>query len=168
MLGYQKLICELAGRYKTVAWLAYDNCKEHRQACAINHNLPWDKHNTDAFQWHVEGNSLPIWYICKCVGHRSPECLWNEKEMPLFPEVDPRFSIPQPQAANHSRIAHLTPPSPAYPTLTGCPSRPKPSLPLSQEPSSVDYSIRQAGVMLGAHWKRTAVTGMVARGRAVP
>ena len=37
MLGYQKLLCELAGRYKTVAWLAYD--KEHRQACAINHNL---------------------------------------------------------------------------------------------------------------------------------
>ena len=35
MLGYQKLICELAARYKPVAWLAYD--KEHRQACAINY-----------------------------------------------------------------------------------------------------------------------------------
>ena len=61
MLGYQKLICELATRYKPVAWLAYD--KEHRQACAINHNLRWDKRNTDAFQRHVEGNSLPICYI---------------------------------------------------------------------------------------------------------
>ena len=54
MLGYQKLICELATRCRPVAWLAFD--KEHRQDCAINHNLQWDKRNTDAFQCHVEGN----------------------------------------------------------------------------------------------------------------
>ena len=114
MLSYQKLICELAARYKPVAWLAYD--KEHRQECAINHNLQWDKCNTDAFQRHVEGNSLPICYICKRVGHRSPECPRKEKEMPLFPEVNPRFFTPQPQAANHLGVALLPPPLPVYPT----------------------------------------------------
>ena len=160
MLGYQKLICELAARYKPVAWLAYD--KEHRQACAINHNLRWDKRNTDAFQRHVEGNSLPICYICKRVGHRSLECPGKEKDMPLFPEVNPRFFTPQPQAANHSGVALLPPPSPAYPTLPSCPFVPQPSPPLSQRPSSVDYSTRQAGVLLGVHQKHTAVTGMVA------
>ena len=121
MLGYQKLICELAARYKPVAWLAYD--KEHRQACAINHNLRWDKRNTDAFQRHVEGNSLPICYICKCVGHRSLECPGRKKEMPLFPEVNSRFFTPQPQAANHSGVALRPPPSPAYLTPPRLPFR---------------------------------------------
>ena len=82
--------------------------------------------------------------------------------MPLFPEVNPRFFAPQPQAANHSGVALLPPPSPAYPTPPRPPFHTQPSPPLSQGPSSVDYSTRQAGVLLGVYQKHTAVTGMVA------
>ena len=45
LLGYQKIICQYAARYKPQAWLAYD--KECQQACAVNKSLKWDTRNED-------------------------------------------------------------------------------------------------------------------------
>ena len=74
----------------------------NRQACAINHRLPWDKRNTDAFQCHVEVNFLLTCFACKRVGHRFSECLGKDKE-PFV--VGPRFVSPQQQVHSISNVS---------------------------------------------------------------
>ena len=120
LLGYQKLICDLAARYKPSAWLDYD--KEHRKACAINHRLRWDKWNTDAFQRHVEGDFLLTCFACKHVGHHFSECPGKDKE-PFV--VGPRFVSPQQQVHSVSNFSPSPSPQQAlYPTQAAlsCPN----------------------------------------------
>ena len=73
LLGYQRLIAELAGQYKSQAWLAYD--WEHRQACALDISRQWDIRNEEAsFKYLRESALLPICFFCQCGGHLRSSC----------------------------------------------------------------------------------------------
>ena len=84
LLGYQKLIVELAGQYKSQAWLAYD--WEHRRACALYILRQWDICNKeDSFKYLRETAILPICFSCQHVGHLRSNCPDVENSQQLKP-----------------------------------------------------------------------------------
>ena len=57
LLGYQKLVVELASQYKSQAWLAYDWEHTCMQTCVLDFSRQWDIRNEEA-SFKISGKLL--------------------------------------------------------------------------------------------------------------
>ena len=112
LLGYQKLIVELAGQYKSQAWLAYD--WEHRQACALDISLQWDIRNEEAsFKYLKETALLPNCFSCQRVGHLRSNCPDVENPQQLKPATQ-NYAKSYTQASPYHYFANPQPQTNEY------------------------------------------------------